>query len=96
MNSLFTLLKDRLDDLWTELRQASGRAEYLPLLRPVAPYAGPDVISPLTTLGVLLALVVTSGVAVAALGLLLFALLMLYFLLTQVLGISIEIKPLTF
>jgi hypothetical protein len=94
MNPLFDLLKNRLNDLWTELRQAPRTAEVLPLLRPVAPYAGPRLISPFTTLGVLLALVVSSGVAVAALGLLLLALLVLYFLFTEVLGISVEIKPL--
>jgi len=93
MNSLFALLKDQFLEIWKQVRAEGADSGYLPLLRPVAPYAGPPLLSPLTVLGVLLGLIVTSGVAVAALGVLLFALLALYLLLSEVLGITIEVKP---
>lgn len=93
MNSLFTLLKDQLLEIWKQIRAEGAETGYLPLLRPVAPYAGPPVLSPLSMLGVLLGLMVTSGLAIAALGVLVVALLALYLLLSEVLGITIEVKP---
>lgn len=95
MNSLFTMLRERIYGLWQEVRERSG-GSYLPLLRPVAPYAGPEALSPLTMLGVMLGIAVSSGVALAALGVLLLALLVLYFLFTEVLGLTIEVNPLAF
>ena len=93
MNSLFTLLSDQLRSFWNEVRKEGDEHGYLPLLRPVSPWDRPAFLNPLATLGIALALVATSGVAVAALGVLILALLALWFLLTEVLGISIEVKP---
>lgn len=96
MRSLFTILKDRAARLWTEIGARGDWESVLPLLRPVSPYAGPEALSPLAMIGVLLALTVASGVALAALGVLLLALLVLYLLFTEVLGLRIEVKPIAF
>ena len=92
MNSLFTLLRDQVYDVWRQIRAQTAGESVLPLLRPVAPYAGPQALSPAAMLGVLLALVVTSGIALAAFGVLLLASLVLYFLFTEVLGLTIEVR----
>jgi hypothetical protein len=96
MNSLFTILRDEVYGWWRQLREEVEPERYLPLLRPVAPYAAPPALSPVAMLGVLFALVVTSGVAIGALGVLLLASLVLYFLFTEVLGLTIEVRPLPF
>jgi hypothetical protein len=93
MNSLFSILTDPLYALWRRIREDADPERYLPLLRPVAPYAGPRALSPIAMIGVLLALVITSGVAIAALGVLFVASLVLYFLFTEVLGLTIELRP---
>jgi hypothetical protein len=67
----------------------------LSLLRPVRPFNRPDFLAPAVTIGALLTFLLLSGVAVAALGALLTALLALYILLVQVFGVSIELHPLT-
>jgi hypothetical protein len=95
MNSLFTMLRGQLTGLWQEVRKR-GDESYLRLLRPVAPYAGPEALSPVTMVGVMLGIVLSSGVALAALGVLLLALLVLYFLFTEILGLTIEVNPLAF
>jgi len=92
MNSLFTLLRDQVYDVWRQIRAQSDDESVLPLLRPIAPYSGPQALSPLTMLGTLLALVVTTGVALGAFGVLLLASLVLYFLFTEVLGLTIEVR----
>jgi hypothetical protein len=93
MNTLFTMMADQWSAFWKEVRNEGDGDALLPLLRPVAPYDGPVFQNPLTTLGIVLALVTTSGIAFAALGVLLVALLAMYFLLTEVLGISVEVRP---
>jgi hypothetical protein len=90
VSPLYTLLKDHLYALWRRVEEETG---YLPLLRPVTPYAGPELLSPLTAIGVLIGLAVAAGVAIASLGALLVSLLVFHFLLTEVLGITVEIKP---
>jgi hypothetical protein len=92
MSSLFTLLRDQVYDLWRQIRSQTGDESVLPLLRPVAPYAGTGALSPLTMLGTLLALAITSGIALGAFGVLLLASLVLYFLFTEVLGLTIEVR----
>jgi hypothetical protein len=96
MNSLFTMLREQLHGLWQQVREQGDEQGYLPLLRPVARYAGPDALSPITMFAVMLGIVASSGVALAALGVFLLALLVLYFLFTEVLGLTIEVKPLNF
>jgi hypothetical protein len=93
VSSLYTWLTDRLRWLWQRMGE---EVEYLPLLRPVAPYAGPDALSPLVAIGALIALAMTTGIAIASLGALLLSLLVLHFLVTEVLGITVEIKPPSF
>ena len=92
MSSLFTRLRDGAYDLWRQIRAQAGDANVLPLLRPVAPYAGPRALSPVAMLGTLLALAVTSAIALGAFGVLLLASLVLYFLFTEVLGLTIEVR----
>lgn len=96
MISLFTILKDRVYQLWRLIGERGDLENVLPLLRPVSPYAGPEMLSPVTLVGVMIALIVTSGIAIAALGVLLLALLVLYVVFTEVLGLSIELKPIPF
>jgi len=96
MNPLFTALRDQIYGLWQQVRERGNEQGYLPLLRPVAPYTGPAALSPLTMVGVLIGIAVTCGVALAAFGVLLLASLALYFLFTEVLGLTIEVKPIAF
>ena len=93
MNWLFAKLRDQAYTLWQSAPEA---ASYLPLLRPVAPFDTAPLVSPLTALGALLALASASGVALAAFGVLLLALLVIHLVLTDLLGITIEIRPPTF
>ena len=91
MNWLFTTIRDRAYGIW-QAASFDEAASYLPLLRPVAPFDA-SLMSPLTMLGVLLALASASGVALAAFGVLLLALLVMHLIFTEVLGITIEIRP---
>lgn len=93
MNSLFTLLRDEVYGWWRQVRDEVAPERYLPLLRPVAPFAAPGALSPVAMIGVLLALVIASGVAIGALGVLFLASLVLYFIFTEVLGLTIEVRP---
>lgn len=93
MNTLFTILRERVYQLWKEIGERGDVQSYLPLFRPVAPYAGAEALSPVTMVGVMLALIISSGVTLASLGVLLASVLVLYLLFTEVLGISIEVKP---
>jgi hypothetical protein len=86
------MLRDQVYEIWRQIRERGSEIGYLPMLRPIAPYSGPDALSPVTMLGVLLALVVTSGVAFAALGVLMVTSLVLFFLFTEVLGLTIEVR----
>ena len=95
MNPLFTMLRDRAYALW-QSATFENTVSYLPLLRPVAPFDAPPLLSPVTMLGVVIALATASGVALAAFGVLLLALLVIHLVFTEVLGITIEIRPLAF
>ncbi len=77
------------DALWDELR-ADG---ILPLLEPVAPFNRSSLLSPAVAVGGLIALVLLSGLALAAMGALLLSLLALYLLLARVFGLSLELHP---
>ena len=96
MRSLFTMLRDQLHGLWLQVREQGDEGGYLSLLRPVAPYAGPEALSPLAMVAVMLGMALSSGLAIAALGVLFLALLVLHFLLTEVLGLTIEVSPVAF
>ena len=96
MNSWFGLLRDQAQDLWKRLWEDGEAARLLPMLRPIGRFAGPQALSPFSALGVLLALVVTSGMALGAFAVLLVSSLVLYFLLTEVLGLEIELRPTPF
>jgi hypothetical protein len=78
-----------LDALETE----ASTQGWLSLLRPVAPFNRPSFLAPAVTVGALVSFLLLSGVAVAALGALLTALLALYLLLVQVFGVSVELHP---
>lgn len=92
MNWLYERLRDRVSELW-KATSFENPASYLPLLRPVAPFDTPPLLSPLMMLGVLIALASASGVALAAFGVLLLALLVIHLIFTEVLGITIELRP---
>jgi hypothetical protein len=90
------LLRDQAQDFWKRFWDEGEAARLLPMLRPIGPFAGPRALSPFSALGVFLALVVTSGVALGAFAVLLVASLVLYFLLSEVLGLDIELRPAPF
>lgn len=79
-----------LEAFGTEAREQG----LLTLLRPVAPFNQPGFLAPAVTVGALMSFLMLSGVAVAALGAFLTALVALYLLLVQVFGVSIELHPL--
>ena len=93
MSSLFTILGEQVQAFWAQLRAEAGSEGLLPLLRPIPPYDGSPMLSPVTTLATLIGLAVLSGVALGAFGLLFAASLAIYLILTEVLGITIEVRP---
>jgi hypothetical protein len=93
MTSLFSILTEQLGALWKRLRDEAEGEGFLPLLRPVPPYGGTSVFSPVTTLATLLGLAVLSGVALGAFGVLFAAALGIYLIMTEILGITIEVRP---
>ena len=93
MSSIFTIFREQLDSLWAELRSSAGPEGFLPLLRPIPPYDGPSMLSPVTTLATLLGLAVLSGVALGAFGILFACALGIYLIMTEVLGITVEVRP---
>jgi hypothetical protein len=95
VNDWFAAIRGRLGGLWP-WESFTEASSYLPLLRPVAPFDGSPLVSPLTMLGAAIALAWASGVALAALGVLLVALLVIHLVVTEVLGITIELRPPTF
>lgn len=80
---LLTLL-ERLRYGW------NGAQQFVAIWAPVA--AAPDLIAPFLAIASVLAVALLSGVAIAALSTLIIALAALHVLLTQVLGLSIEIN----
>ena len=91
MGSLFSTLAAAGTELWERLSKGASIADLVPMLRPVPPYDG-AALGPLSTFAVFVGLLVTSGVAVGAAAILLLALLGFYFLVSEVLGITIEVK----
>lgn len=75
-----------LADKWAELRRLVGFATPLGNL--------PPWMAPALALGGMIALALTAGIAVVALGTLLAALLVAYLLLDRVFGVSVEPVPL--
>ena len=65
----------------------------MPLLHPVAPFDKPSFLAPAVAIGGLIGLMITSGIALTALGGLLFSLLAAYMLLVDVFGFSLEMRP---
>jgi hypothetical protein len=86
-------LGENLRALWRQIREETATEGLLPLLRPVPPFGGPAALSPLTSLAALLGLAALSGIALGALGVLLVAAIGIHLLLTEVLGITIEVRP---
>lgn len=83
----------QLWSVWEAFRGEVDRQGLLPLFRPVAPFNEPRFLAPLVTVGGLLTFVLLSGVALTSLAALLLALLVMYLLLAQVFGFSIELHP---
>jgi hypothetical protein len=93
VSSLFSILTEQAQAFWAELRAEAGSEGLLPLLRPIPPYDGSPLLSPVTSFATLISLAVLSGVALGAFGILFAASLAIYLLLTEVLGITIEVRP---
>jgi len=90
-----------MDDVTEQLRAVAGAVweeinvnGLMPLLYPVAPFDRPGFLAPAVAIGGLLGLVITSGLALTALGGLLLSLLAAYVILVDVFGFSLEFKPL--
>jgi len=84
------------NQLWGMLDAFRGEARrqgVLALFRPIAPFNRPEVLAPAVTIAALLSVLLLSGVAVAALGAFVTALIALYLLLVQVFGVTIELHP---
>ncbi|MGH7802820.1 MAG: hypothetical protein ACREQJ_00605 [Candidatus Binatia bacterium] len=96
MASLFTILGEQMQAFWSQLRAEAGTEGLLPLLQPIPPYDGSPFLSPISTLATMIGLAVLSGVALGAFGILFAASLGIYLILTEVLGITIEVRPFKF
>jgi hypothetical protein len=90
-----------MDDMTDQLRAVAGAVweeinvnGLMPLLHPVAPFDRPGFLAPAVAIGGLLGLVITSGLALTALGGLLLSLLAAYVILVDVFGFSLEFQPL--
>lgn len=93
MTTFADFLGESVKSLWDQIRDEAGVEGLLPLLRPLPPFDGPEALSPVTSLATLLGLATLSGIALGALGVLFAALLGIHLLLTEVLGITIEVRP---
>ena len=90
-----------MDDVTEQLRAVAGAVweeinsnGLMPLLHPVAPFDKPGFLAPAVAIGGLLGLIITSGLALTALGGLLLSLLAAYMLLVDVFGFSLEFRAL--
>jgi hypothetical protein len=90
-----------MDDMTDQLRAVAGAVweeinvnGLMPLLHPIAPFDRPGFLAPAVAIGGLLGLVITSGLALTALGGLLLSLLAAYVILVDVFGFSLEFQPL--
>lgn len=92
MRELFEILAGPVRELWASLGSAPRR-DLAPLLERVPPYDGLLFRNPVTGLAIVLTLAVASGVALAAFGVFLLASLVVYLVLTELLGITIEMPP---
>lgn len=93
MTSMFAQVTDTIGGLWRRLSEETAGEGILPLLRPVPPFGGPQALSPVSSLAILLGLATLSGIALGAFGVLLAALLGIYVILSEVLGITVEVRP---
>lgn len=74
--------------LWSEVEEHG----VVRLVQPVGPY-GEGMLGPFTAVGGLLAVLLLSGIAVAAMGTTVLALLALWMVLARVFGFSIDVSP---
>jgi len=89
----FSEVGNQVREVFDAFRGEAGRQGVLALFRPVAPFNRPDFLAPAVTIAALLSVLLLSGVAVAALGAFVTALIALYLLLVQVFGVTIELHP---
>ncbi len=79
--------------LFDSIRQETSETGLLPLLEPVAPFNKSPLLLPLVVAGSLISLIFLSGIAIGAFAALFTALLALYLLLSEVFGVSLELRP---
>lgn len=91
MSDLFSTFAERLSAAWAALGAEVERI--LPWLRPVGPFGGGMFAGPVGSVAMVAVLGALVAVALGAALVLLFALAALGFVLTEVLGISIEVEP---
>lgn len=91
MNSLFSTLHDGLQNIWRRVRFENAPSA-LALLRPIAPFSGPDLMAPVVAFGVLVTMTAVCGIALASLVVLVLSLLVLHLICTEILGIRIEVQ----
>ena len=96
MNSWWDDIARQVRNLLSAVADEARGDGYLPMLRPIAPFNQPSFLAPVVTLTGLVSMMLLSGVAVTAFGLMRTARLALYLLLGQVFGVSIEINPVVF
>ncbi len=82
-------VRDFVSNLWAE-KADQGVAG---LLAPVAPYNRSTLLTPVVTVVGVIGVLVLSGVAVASLAAMTTALIVIYFLLTEVFGYEIQLSP---
>jgi hypothetical protein len=96
MNSWWDDIGRQVKNLLRAVADEARGDGYLPMLRPIAPFNQPSFLAPVVTVAGLVSMMLLSGVAATAFGLLLVALLAIYLVLVQVFGVSIELNPVVF
>ena len=96
MNSWLEDIARQVRSLLTAVVDEARGDGLLPMMRPIAPFNQPSFLAPVVTVAGLMSMMLLSGVAVTAFGMMLVAMLAMYLLLVQVFGLSIEINPLAF
>ena len=88
-----TEMTDQLQAVASAVWEEINTNGLMPLLHPVAPFDKPSFLAPAVAIGGLLGLMVTSGLALTALGGLLLSMLVAYVLLVDFFGFSLEMRP---
>jgi hypothetical protein len=83
-------LRSEFAEFFEKVRQEGAQSGFRDLVSPVDPFNRVDILTPLITIAGVIGMLVLSGVAISAFATTLFALFVLYLLLTEVFGYELS------